>query len=107
MMTVKPDPLVVTEVTDPTEMAQIRARHDRFLKNSDWLQAHIPAVYSQHRGKFICVAGQQLFAADSAPEAVALARKAHPEDDGFLFRYIPAKKLERIYAHSGAMESLR
>jgi hypothetical protein len=86
-------------VTDPGDNAQFHAKMDRFRKNSDWLQAHIPEVYSRHRGKCICVAGQELFVADTGPEVVAMARKAHPEDDGFLLRYIYREKMERIYAH--------
>jgi hypothetical protein len=91
-------PLVMVEVTDPAGIAKIKSQRERFRKNSDWLQAHVPQVYAQHRGKCICVAGQELFVADTAPEVVAMARKAHPEDDGLLFRYIPPEKMERVYA---------
>ncbi|MGO9465007.1 MAG: hypothetical protein ACLQVF_12750 [Isosphaeraceae bacterium] len=41
--------------------------------------------------------------ADTAPEVVALARKAHPEDDGLLLRCIQHETMERIYAHSWAL----
>src|SRR5262245_10421236 len=99
MIAAKSTPLVMVEVTDPEEIAKIKAQRERFRKNSDWLQAHVPQVYAQHRGKHICVAGQELFAADAAPQAVALARQAHPEDDGLLLRYIPREKTERVYAH--------
>jgi hypothetical protein len=100
MIVAKSTPLVMTEVTDPEELAKIAAQRARFRKNSDWLQAHIPQVYGQHRGKCICVAGQELFVADTALAVVAMARKAHPEDDGLLLRRIPREKLERIYAQS-------
>jgi hypothetical protein len=105
MIAVKSSPLVMAEVTDSEENAKIEAQRERFRKNSDWLQAHIPQVYAQHRGKFICVAGQELFVADTAPEVVAMARKAHPEDDGLLLRYIPREKMERIYAHTWALDA--
>ena len=107
MIAVKAPPLVMVEVTDPEEIAKIKARRERFRKNSDWLQAHLPQVYAQHRGKFICVAGQELFVADTAPDAVATARKAHPEDDGPLLRYIPREKMERVYAGTGALDAVR
>ena len=97
-------PLVMAEVTDPVELASIKSRRERFRKNSDWLEANISLVYAQHRGQFICVSGEELFTADTALEAVALARKAHPEDDGFLLRYVPREKMERIYAHSWPLE---
>ena len=92
-------PLVMEEVTDPVEIAAARARWERAERNSAWLQAYVPEVYCRHRGKFICVAGAELFVADT-PEAVfALAKAAHPEDDGRLLRYIPKEKVARIYAH--------
>jgi hypothetical protein len=34
--------------------------------------------------------------ADTPEEALALARAAHPEDDGSFIRYIPKEKLARI-----------
>jgi hypothetical protein len=92
-------PIVMEVVTDPTEIAAFRARQERFNRNSDWLQAHAHEVYSRHRGKFICVAGQELFVADTVHEALARAKAAHPEDDGALTRYIPKEKGLRIYAH--------
>ena len=99
MIVAKSTPLAMYEVTDPEELAKATAQRAQFRKNSDWLQAHIPEVYSQHRGKCICVAGQELFVADTAPEVVALAHKVHPDDNGFLMRFIPLVKMERIYAH--------
>jgi len=96
-------PLVMFEVTDPEELAKAEAQRKLFRKNSDWLQAHIPEVYSQHRGKCICVAGEELFVADTALEAIAQAKKAHPEDNGYLMRYIHREKMERIYAHLRSM----
>lgn len=91
--------IVVEEVTDPDELAKAHAQFERFDRNADWLQAHIPEVYSTHRGKCICVAGQELFVADTPCEVIALAKAAHPEDDGYLVRYIPLEKMARIYAH--------
>jgi hypothetical protein len=95
------------KVTEPEENAKAEAQRERFRKNSDWFQAHVPQVYALHRGKFICVAGQELFVADAPSDVVAMARKAHPEDDGVLFRYVPREKMERIYAHSWALDAVR
>jgi hypothetical protein len=100
-------PIVMEVVTDPEEIARAKAQHARFRRNSDWLQDHIAEVYSQHRGQCICVAGQQLFVAPTAEAAVKLAREAHPEDDGFLMRYIPKEKMERIYAPQWAVAPVR
>ncbi|MEK6287717.1 MAG: hypothetical protein AABO57_18525 [Acidobacteriota bacterium] len=91
--------IVMEEVTDPEELAKARAQDERFDRNSAWLQAHIPEVYSRHRGKCICVAGEELFVADTPEEVLAQARAAHPEDNGStLLRYIPREKMARIYA---------
>jgi hypothetical protein len=87
------------EVTDPVELARSRAQWERFDRNSAWLQAHVPEIYSRYRGKFICVAGEELFVGNTASEALALAKAAHPEDDGLFIRYIPLEKMTRIYAN--------
>jgi hypothetical protein len=47
----------------------------------------------------VCIAGEELFVAETPQEAVALAEAAHPEDDGRFVRYIPKEKMARIYAH--------
>ena len=38
-------PIVVSEVTDPSELAQARAQQERADRNSAWLQAHVPEIY--------------------------------------------------------------
>jgi len=95
----KPSPIVMEEVTDPEELAKAQAQRKRFDRNSAWLQAHIAEIYARYRGKCICIAGEELFVADTPEEALALATAAHPEDDGRFLRYIPREKLDRIYAH--------
>jgi hypothetical protein len=93
--------VVMEEVTDPEELAKARVQDERFERNSAWLQAHISEVYSQHRGKCICIAGEELFVADTPQEVIDLASAAHPEDNGKLLRYIPREKVARVYAHRG------
>ena len=92
-------PIVMEEVTDPAELAQARVQRERFDRNSAWLQAHIAEIYARYRGKCICIAGAELFVAETPAEALALATAAHPEDNGRFLRYIPREKLERIYAY--------
>jgi hypothetical protein len=99
-------PISVSEVTDPVELAKSRALFARAQLNSNWLQAHVPEIYAQHRGKFICVAGQELFVADSVKEVMAMAKAAHPEDDGAILRYILKEKRDMIYVITGTMASL-
>ncbi len=89
----------ISEESDPVELAKALHRREQFDKNSAWLQARVTEIYSQHRGKVICVAGEELFVADSTAEAVAKARTAHPQDEGYFTRYIPKVKVPRIYAN--------
>lgn len=91
--------VVMEEVTDPEEIAKAQAQRERFDLNWAWFQAHVPEIYSQQRGKCICIAGEELFAADTPKEAIALATAAHPEDEGRFVHYIPREKVIRIYAY--------
>ena len=89
---------ITIEELSPEEQAQFDTRRERCQRNWAWLEANAKEVYG-HRGKFICIAGQELFVADTVEEAVARARAAHPEDDGSFIRYIPREKVARIYAN--------
>jgi hypothetical protein len=100
------NPIVMTEMTDPEEIAKARQWWERADRNSAWLQAHVPEIYSQHRGKCICVAGEELFVADTPQEVMALARAAHPEDDAPYFRYIPQEKRMRIDVVTRSVDAL-
>jgi hypothetical protein len=82
----------------PEEAAAARRQWEQFGRNSAWLQSHILEIGEKYRGKCICVAGQQLFVGDTAPEAIALAAAAHPDDRGLFTQYIPKQKAARIYA---------
>jgi hypothetical protein len=90
--------IMIEESLSPEEAAAAKKRREQFDRNSDWLEAHATDVYPNHRGKCICIAGQELFVADTATEAVAKAKAAHPEDKGWFTRYIPKDKVARIYA---------
>lgn len=94
----KPTPVEMQEVTDAGELAQARKQREQFDRNSVWLQGNIAGIYAKHRGKCICVAGQEVFVANTASEAIAQATAAHPDDDGWFTRYIPKEKVARIYA---------
>lgn len=83
---------------DPVVCAEATRRKELYERNWDWLEAHAKEVYS-HRGKFICVAGQELFVGDTPREVLDAAQAAHPEDDGRFTRYIPVESEPRIHAH--------
>ena len=91
-------PIVMYEETDPEEIRKFQERHRRFQRNVAWLDEHAWEVFPRYRGKCIAVAGEELFVAETAEEVRALARRAHPEDDGYFVQYIPREKLPRIYA---------
>ncbi|NOT53541.1 MAG: hypothetical protein HOP18_02950 [Deltaproteobacteria bacterium] len=91
-------PVIMEEMTDPEELAKAQIQDARFDRNWTWFKTHSAEVYA-HRGKCICVAGEELFVADTPEEVVALSEAAHPEDDGRLVQYIPKEKAVRIYAN--------
>lgn len=94
----QPADIEVEEVTDADEIAKARRQRQQFDLNSAWLQDHIAEIYASHRGKCVCVAGQELFVAETAKAAIAQATAAHPDDQGWFTRYIPMEKVARIYA---------
>jgi hypothetical protein len=100
-------PIVMEEVTDPAELAKAFAQDARFEKNWAWFEAHAAEIYARHRGKAYCVAGQELFVADTPTEVLAMARAAHPDDDGRFTGYIPKERTYRIYAHRRIVAPLR
>ncbi|HET6883568.1 MAG TPA: hypothetical protein VFI31_25675 [Pirellulales bacterium] len=92
------NPVVMEIETDPATCAEVARRMDLFERNWSWLEAHASEVYS-HRGKFLCISGQELFVGDTVEEVLRAAKAAHPDDDGRFTRYIPKEKGPRIYAY--------
>jgi hypothetical protein len=90
---------IIEEVTDPVEIARSRAQHERHCRNDDWLEAHWADVLPQARGKFLAVASQEAFIADTPAEAWAWVDATHPEDDGATVRYVRPEKGPRIYGN--------
>ena len=93
-------PVIMEEINDPEELVKAHIQDERFDRNWTWLQAHASEVYTRHRGRCICVAGEELFVADTPEEALSLAAATHPDDDGRFVHYIPRSKVSnRIYAY--------
>lgn len=82
---------------DPEVCAETAARLERCWRNLRWLERHAEDAYSR-RGKYICIAGEELFVADSPDEAIRAAKRAHPDDDGRFTLYVPLVKAPRVYA---------
>lgn len=101
-------PVVILEQeTDPVILGEARAQDERFARNWAWFECHAAEIYAQHRGKCICVAGEEIFSADTPEDAIAAAVAAHPEDDGRFTRIIPREIVTRVYAGRGRMASMR
>jgi hypothetical protein len=93
------NPLTMELVDDPAVIARARAQYERAKLKSDWLQAHWAELLPQARGKYLAVAGQEAFIADTPEEVWAMAEAAHPDDDGVLSRYVFPNTWPRIYAY--------
>jgi hypothetical protein len=103
----QPGAIVMEPVIDPEELARARARRERFDRNAAWLQAHAAEIYPRYRGKCICIAGEELFVADTPEDVLAQATAAHPDDDGRFLRYIPRERVARIYANQRRVVPVR
>lgn len=94
--------LDVVEVTDPAELERDRRRREQFDRNFAWHQAHLAEIYrDENRGKYFCIAGEELFLSESYKEAIAMAARAHSEDEGPFFRRVSPdfdKPIKKIYA---------
>jgi hypothetical protein len=91
--------LTLEEVNDPAVIARVRAVDGQAERNSDWLEAHWAEILPGAVGKHLVVAGQEAFIADTSAEAWALAKSAHPNDEGALCQYVLPNRGPRIYAH--------
>ena len=88
---------IIEEIYDPNEVARAQAQDARHRRNSEWLQTHWADVLPQARGKFLAVAGQESFIADTPAAAWAWIDATHPEDDGAIVQYIRSDTGPRIY----------
>ena len=100
-------PMIPEEITDPAELARIRAQDERHRRNQEWLAAHWSSLLPRARGQFVAVAGQEAFIAPTTAEAWAWVESAHPDDDGAIVRYVRSTPGPRIYAGRRALASVR
>src|SRR5262249_59644919 len=57
--------ITIEEVTDPVYLERLRQHRERAQKNWDWLAAHQHELLPHGFGKFLAVAGQEAFLADT------------------------------------------
>ena len=96
---------VIEEVSDSDEIRCARAQDERHRRNNAWLQAHWGDVLPQARGKFVAVANQEAFIAETPAEAWAWVEATHPEDNGAIVHYVRTQIGPRLYADGRAMGS--
>jgi hypothetical protein len=91
--------VTMEEINDPVAIARCRSQDEHAKRNNHWLQAHWTMLLPQASGKFVAVAGQEAFIADTAGQAWRMARAAHPEDHGIISQYVFPGRGPRIYAY--------
>ena len=97
----KTAPLVIEtpEVSEEERAANITANAE-FKKNVEWWNAHVKEIRDAHTGKFVCVAGQELFFGDDPIEVMARAKAAHPNPGfGFVSLRLLPHRGPKIHAH--------
>lgn len=90
------EPLIIEEGPMDPELERM---FEQTRRNLLWFDEHAIelGVFKLYRGRYIAVSEGELFVGDSAEEVERLAREQHPDDVPHV-RYIPRKKLDRIYA---------
>jgi hypothetical protein len=97
-----PWPKLTVEFGPPSaDASKVLARMGRAQRNSEWLQAHWGDLLPQTLGKYVAVAGEEAFIADSPGQAWAWARQTHPEDDSATVQYVNPQQGPKIYANRG------
>ncbi|MFN8633336.1 MAG: hypothetical protein U0893_05725 [Chloroflexota bacterium] len=89
--------MMIEGFRDDGELEAALRRREQFDINAAWLEAHGDEVFEQYHGQCICVSGGDVFAAESALDALALAEAAHPEDDGRFIYQVPSERAIRVY----------
>ena len=94
-----PTPLTIEtpEVSDEERAANIAAS-EQFQRNLVWWNAHVEEIRAAHTGKFVCVAGQELFVGDDPVEVMARAATVHPNRGGFISLYLSPQRGPKIHA---------
>ena len=97
-------PKLTVEFGAPPTAAEgeaIRARQERARRNSQWLQTHWGQLLPQALGKFVAVAGEEAFIADTPQQAWTWAAEKHPQDDTATVQHVDPRRGPKIYANRG------
>ncbi|PYT02916.1 MAG: hypothetical protein DMF60_19950 [Acidobacteria bacterium] len=90
------EPLIIEEGPMPPDLA---LAFEKSRRNRQWFNEHVTElkVYERYRGRYVAAAKGELFVADTPEEIRRLVSEKYPEEVPHV-RYIPRKKLSRIYA---------
>jgi hypothetical protein len=93
------NPQITLEETSDLTNGASRAEHrERARKNWDWLQNHWSDLLPQAHGKFVAVANEEAFLADTLDAALNWVRLTHPEDTGHIVEFVLPPTGPRIYS---------
>jgi hypothetical protein len=87
----------IEESGDATEVADVRSQHEHQRRNREWLQDHWEELVARARGRFLAVANQQAFIAETPEEAWEWVERTHPGDGGAFVQHVRATSGPRIY----------
>ncbi len=90
-----PKVIVEVEVSEQERAANILAQK-QFHLNMQWWNERVAELEPLHRGRFVCVAAQELFVGDNAKEVIDRATAAHPNLGGFVSFRVSAFQHLRI-----------
>lgn len=94
-----PTTFVIEEIQDPSASEHNRRQHERAERNREWLQTHGEELLPRARGKFLAIAGQEAYVADTPEETWAWIRSAHSDDNGAFVQWVRSEQEPRIYAN--------
>ena len=90
--------MIVDAPMTAEELTNFHRRQDQFRQNLEWYEAHAGEIGERYAGKFICVAGREVFVGETSHEARAKAHAAHPDDGGAFGEYVRTTKGPIVYA---------
>jgi len=93
--------ITVESLSNAEGLTPFTEQLQRARLNRDWLEAHWSELLPSARGKFLAVAGQQAFVADTPEEAWNMAEAAFPNDDGAFVQFVRSLEGPRFYANQG------
>jgi hypothetical protein len=83
----------------PEERARNAARSEAFWRNTEWLSQQWDRLLPAARGKYVAVANQQEFVAQTRQEAKEWIAANHPDDPGPIIHYVSPHKELRTRAY--------